>query len=234
MPSLTEAIASVDSGALVAATDWCTHPHGLDVERVRGTKNPDRGAIVRLRPDIVIANKEENRKLDVDRLTAAGVSVWVTDIESLDQAFMSMRRMFTRALGWPVPGWLDAAQEAWQAPPRLPASTAAVAIWRDPWMCVGGRTFTGDVLTRLGLRNAWGDCAERYPTVELAELDHADIELVLLPDEPYAFTASDGPEAFRTARTCLVEGRLLTWYGPSLATARSALEEAVQGYLSQQ
>src|SRR5690606_30411408 len=93
VPSLTEAIAATRPGALVGATDWCSHPRDLDVARVRGTKNPDRAAILALSPDLVVANKEENRELDVRRLREAGVPVWVTDIETLDQAFGSMRRL---------------------------------------------------------------------------------------------------------------------------------------------
>src|ERR1700739_1976459 len=116
VPSLTESVAVTRPGALAGATQWCTHPADLDVPRVRGTKNPDVPAIVALRPDIVLANQEENRKLDVERLRAAGVPVWVTVIRSVDEALASMRRMFTEALRWPVPSWLDEADEVWAAP----------------------------------------------------------------------------------------------------------------------
>src|SRR5487761_1269130 len=94
VPSLTEAVAVTRADALVGATQWCTRPAGLDVRRVRGTKNPDLAAVAGLRPDLVLANKEENRRLDVDRLRAAGVAVWVTDIRTLDGAIASLRRMF--------------------------------------------------------------------------------------------------------------------------------------------
>ena len=93
VPSLTEALASVDAGAVVGATDWCTHPADLDVTRVRGTKNPDLDAIRALRPDVVVANKEENRELDVRRLRDSGVAVWVTDIETVQAAVASMERL---------------------------------------------------------------------------------------------------------------------------------------------
>ena len=69
VPSLTEAIAATARGRLVGATDWCTHPADLEemgVTRVRGTKNPDRPAIEALRPDLVVANQEENRELEFD------------------------------------------------------------------------------------------------------------------------------------------------------------------------
>src|SRR5215467_10402389 len=77
VPSLTEAVAVSAPGRLVGVTDWCTHPPGLAATRVRGTKNPDRAAIIALAPDLVIANREENRKLDVTRLREAGLAVWV-------------------------------------------------------------------------------------------------------------------------------------------------------------
>ena len=93
-------------------------------------------------------------------------------------------------------------------------------------MVVGARTFTGDLLARLGLVNVFGSGTDRYPKVTLEELQAAAPELVLLPDEPYVFTSEDGPEAF-AARTALVSGRLLTWYGPSLVGARAALLRAV-------
>lgn len=78
VPSLTEAVATTRPELLVGATDWCTHPVDLDVTRVRGTKNPNRGTIASLEPDLVLANKEENRELDVRRLRDAGIAVWVT------------------------------------------------------------------------------------------------------------------------------------------------------------
>ena len=103
----------------------------------------------------------------------------------------------------------------------------AVPIWRDPWMVVGARTFTGDVLARLGLVNAFGDSEGRYPHVELSDIEQAEVDLVLLPDEPYVFTADDGPEAFARTPTVLVSGRALTWYGPSMLTARDELLAAI-------
>ena len=224
VPSLTEAIAATRPEALVGATDWCTHPADLDVTRVRGTKNPDRQAIIDLAPDLVIANREENRELDITRLRDAGVPVWVTVIETVDQAFSSMRRMFAEALGWDAPDWLVEAERVWAVPPSEDPRSVAIPIWRDPWMVVGSRTFTSDLVSRLGLTNAFADSSDRYPHVEL---DDIDADLVLLPDEPYVFTADDGPEAFARAPTVLVSGRSLTWYGPSMVTARTDLEQAL-------
>ena len=223
VPSLTESLAVTVPDRLVGATDWCTRPADLDVTRVRGTKNPDRAAIGSLHPDLVVANQEENRELDVRKLRESGIPVWVTRIETVDDAFSSMRRLFTEAVGVEVPGWLDEAERVWSAPTPTPRRRAAVAIWRDPWMVVGSRTFTGDLLGRLGYDNCFAGSDDRYPTVAAADIAAADPDVVVLPDEPYVFSASDGPEVFPGLPTALVEGRLLTWYGPSLVEARRVL-----------
>jgi ABC-type Fe3+-hydroxamate transport system substrate-binding protein len=223
VPSLTESVAVTRPGALAGATDWCTHPAGLDVPRVRGTKNPNLATIAELRPGLVLANQEENRRVDVERLRAAGIPVWVTVIRTLDEAFRSLRRLFTVALGWPEPDWLAAAERAWAGPPPYSPVSAVIPVWRDPWMVVGSATFTGDLATRLGLRNVYAGHPERYPRVTLDDITARHPDLVILPDEPYAFTAQDGPEAFPGQRTALAEGRSLTWYGPSLVTARDLL-----------
>ena len=221
VPSLTEAIAASAPERLAGATDWCTHPADLDVARVRGTKNPDLAAIRALSPDLVVANQEENRELDVRRLRDAGVAVWVTRIETVEESLASMSRLFNEALGLADPPWLVEARSLWAtpAPRRL---SVAVPIWRDPWMVVGSPTYTDDLLTRAGLANVLAHLDGRYPTVSADDIDGAGADVVLLPDEPYVFTADDGPEAFATP-TRLVSGRLLTWYGPAMVEAYATL-----------
>jgi ABC-type Fe3+-hydroxamate transport system substrate-binding protein len=223
VPSITEALATDRPDALVGATDWCTHPADLDVRRVRGTKNPDLAAIRELRPDLVVANKEENRELDVRRLRDAGLRVWVTEIETVPDALRSLERLYDDALGWPRPTWLADARDRWDRPLPEVRGSVAVPIWRDPWMVVGSRTYTGDLLRRLGWGNAFAEAGDRYPKVELGSIDRTDVDLVLLPDEPYVFTEDDGPEAFAVAPTRLVSGRLLTWYGPAMVEAFDTL-----------
>jgi ABC-type Fe3+-hydroxamate transport system substrate-binding protein len=231
VPSLTEAIASVDAEAIVAATTWCSQPADLNAVRVRGTKNPDVSAIVALEPDLVLANKEENRRKDVETLRAAGVAVWVTDIQTLDTAFASLRRIFVDALGWRVPQWLAPARAEWQAPLHATRRRAVIPIWRDPWMVVGSNTFTGDLAAHLGLDNCFANSPERYPHTGIEQIIAAEPEVIVLPDEPYRFHPGDGPEAFPAIPVALVEGRLLTWYGPSLAGARSTLLSAIDAAL---
>ncbi len=149
-----------------------------------------------LSPDLVVANKEENRELDVRRLREAGVRVWVTDIETVPQALTSLGRLFDEGLRWPRPDWLAQATALWTGPLPPVSRRIAIPIWRDPWMVVGSNTFTGDLARRLGLANVYADHPERYPHVDLADLDAAGADVLLLPDEPYLFTPEDGPEAF--------------------------------------
>lgn len=229
VPSLTEAVALSAPGSLAGATDWCTHPAGLDVARVGGTKNPKADRIVALAPDLVIANEEENRESDLAALRAAGLDVLVTEVRTLPQAFRELDRVLTACGVRARPRWLDEAEAAWAAPPT-PAErrTAVVPVWRRPWMVLGRDTFAGDLLSRLGVDHLYASHPERYPRLPLDALRAAGPDLVVLPDEPYRFTADDGPEAFPGLPCALVDGRHLTWYGPSLAEAPAVLGRALR------
>ncbi|MEU4642839.1 helical backbone metal receptor [Micromonospora sp. NPDC023814] len=224
VPSLTEAVALTLPHLLVGATDWCTHPAGLDVARVGGSKYPDLDRVLALRPDVVLLNVEENRRVDAEALAAAGVPVRVTYPRTVDEALTELGDLL-RELGAPAePEWLAAARRAWAAPPTAgPPRRAVVPVWRRPWVVLGADTFAGDVLRRLGVTNLYADDAERYPRPSLDELRAREPELVVLPDEPYRFTADDGPEAFPGVPCALLSGRHLTWYGPSLAAAPALL-----------
>ncbi|MEU5511004.1 helical backbone metal receptor [Streptomyces fungicidicus] len=229
VPSLTEAVALSAPGSLAGATDWCTHPAGLDVVRVGGTKNPKVDRIVGLAPDLVIANEEENREPDLAALRTAGLDVLVTEVRTLPGAFRELDRVLTACGARSRPRWLDEAEESWAAPPApLERRTAVVPVWRRPWMVLGRDTFAGDLLSRLGVDHLYAAHPERYPRVPLDDLRAAAPDLVVLPDEPYRFTADDGPEAFPGLPCALVDGRHLTWYGPSLAGAPAVLGRALR------
>jgi ABC-type Fe3+-hydroxamate transport system substrate-binding protein len=219
VPSLTESVGATAPELLVGITDWCTHPAGLRAARIGGTKNPRVADVVGLRPDVVLANSEENRAVDIDALRDVGLAVEVTDYESVPAALTGLAGLLDR-LGVGRPTWLVEAQQAWATPWAGPRYTALVPVWRRPWMAVGRDTFTGDVLSRLGVDNVLSGAAQRYPRIDLEAMPAYDV--VVLPDEPYQFTESDGPEAFDVPAR-LVSGRHLTWYGPSLARAREVL-----------
>ena len=228
VPSLTEAVAATDRTLLVGATDWCTHPADLDVARVGGTKWPDLDRVRALAPDLVVANAEENREDDVAALRADGIPVWVTAPATVDQALTSLDRLCA-VLDRPGPEWLRRVHDVWADLPGLGGVTAVVPIWRRPWMVLGRDTFAGDVLARLGVRNVFDDDADRYPRLDKDAPESVVADLVVFPDEPYAFTPEDGPEAWPQCRPVFVSGRHLTWYGPSLAEAPERLADQLLG-----
>ncbi|MGW1772300.1 helical backbone metal receptor [Streptomyces sp. NPDC002104] len=230
VPSLTEAVAVSAPGALVGVTDWCTHPAGLgEVARIGGTKNPDVRAIAELRPDLVLANEEENRAPDLAALREAGLEVLVTEVRDLPQAFAELDRVLVGAMGLERPGWLADAEAAWaRAEPAGAPRTALVPVWRRPWMVLGRDTFAGDLLARLGVRNVCAGHAERYPRIGAPGPAAAGCDLVVFPDEPYRFGPGDGPEAFPGIPAAFVDGRHLTWYGPSLVAAPQVLGAALR------
>lgn len=223
VPSLTEAIAVTHRHLLIGVTDWCTHPADLDLARVGGTKWPDLAAIRALEPDLVVANAEENRASDVAALRASAIPVWMTAPATVVQAVDSLSGLL-RAITGGEPDWLVKTRTLWRAPtPITTRHRAVVAIWRRPWMVLGRDTFAGDLLRNLGVDNVFADHPERYPRIELGDERIGTADLVVLPDEPYAFTADDGPEAFPGKTVALISGRHLTWYGPSLLEAPKVL-----------
>jgi len=230
VPSLTDAIEASRPGLVAGATDYCTHPSTLDVPRVGGSKYPKIDDVLELAPDLVLANSEENRPEDVERLRANGIPVWVmAAAASVPAALGSLRRILTQAYELEEPDWLVEAEDLWRdvRPVRF---HAVVPVWRKPWIVLGRETFGGDVLRRVGVANVYAASEERYPRPDVEELRAhfaADADLLVLPDEPYLFTEEDGPDHFPDARYVLVSGRHLTWYGPSLVEAHAALTASI-------
>lgn len=236
VPSLTEAVAVSAPGLLAGVTDYCTHPRGLDAVRVGGSKYPKVDQVLELRPDLVLANSEENRPEDVERLRADGIPVWVTGAPAtVPAALGSLRRLLTQAFEVSEPDWLVEAEEVWRETVPVRAR-AIIPVWRRPWVVLGRDTFGGDVLRRLGVEGVYAHHRDRYPRPKLDELRdrfaRGEADLLVLPDEPYEFTADDGPEAFPDARYVLVSGRDLTWYGPSLVAAHRELSAALDAVLA--
>jgi hypothetical protein len=146
----------------------------------------------------------------------------VTDIRTVPAALASIDRLFD-AIDVPERDWLDDARAVWRDPPQVASHRlrAVIPIWRRPWMHVGSDTYAGDVLRRLGVDNVLARHPDRYPKLKLENLP--PFEVAVLPDEPYAFSADDGPESFPEQPAALVSGRALTWYGPAMVDSPGAL-----------
>lgn len=231
VPSLSETLWWFRAGdRVVGLTDYCVAPpHGFPVaSRVRGTKNPDVAGIVDLEPDLVIANEEENRRIDVERLRDAGVPVYVTAPRTVAEAARTLAGVGA-VIGEEKAGE-GLAQDIERSLDQLAsqASTSRLSafcpIWRDPWMATGRDTYAADLLAWTGFEVLPIVEGERYPVVDLADVETLDPDVVLLPDEPYAFGEADRAP-FRTwnARTRLIDGTQLTWYGPRTPYALAEL-----------
>jgi len=240
VPNLSELLWSWGLGErLVGVTEWCVAPpDGFPhARRVRGTKNPDIAAIIALAPDLVLANEEENRQLDVERLRAAGLAVHVTRVRTLAALPDSLHRLAS-ALGVPEAAVrlvddVEAALAASEPPSRR--LRAACAVWRDDpvqggdeegWWLLGRATYAGDLLDRVGVQVLPADPEGRYPRCRFAELRALEPEIVLLPDEPYAFGPADAAALGRVGLTAaLVDGTDLWWWGPRTPGAVTRLAQ---------
>lgn len=234
VPSLTETLFALGAGAsLAAVTDFCVHPaDGVSrLPHVGGTKNPDLARIRSLAPDLVLANKEENRRRDVETLEAAGIPVFVTYARGVREAVDEVRVLGRICGNEPGAEAIAAQVEIALADAArssgIPRTTTVALVWRDPFIVVGGDTFAHDLLVCCGAHNPFArDGLRRYPRVERHELEAAMPEVILLPTEPYAFGERDREEflrldcpASRSGRIHVVEGELLSWYGPRMPRA---------------
>lgn len=225
VPSQTELL--YDMGLdeeVVGITKFCIHPDSWfrSKRRVGGTKTVHRRIIEELQPDLIIANKEENTKEQIEEL-ASVYPVWISDITTVDHALQMIEQVGI------ITGRGAAAGELVRTIASgftgLPAASkrlrVAYYIWKDPWMCAGGDTFISDVITSMGWLNVC-EHLPRYPEVNLQELKALQPDLVLLSSEPYPFKDKHIAEitaAVPNAEVKLVDGEMFSWYGSRMRHA---------------
>ncbi|HJL17546.1 MAG TPA: helical backbone metal receptor [Sandaracinaceae bacterium LLY-WYZ-13_1] len=240
VPSETESVVALAGlERLVGRTEWCEEPAGRieAVPTVGGTKKIDVDAVLALEPDLVLANREENGKRDVERLIDAGVPVHVSLPKTPEDAAAHLRAL-AAMLGVddePARALEAAVSERRRRAPR-PVRVFA-PIWKDPWMTFDDRTYGGALLALLGGQNVYrgrprrfplaadlGDAPARevperdtrYPRTSVEEIVRRAPELVLLPDEPFRFDESHVDEVRAWGLDAAVElvcGKDLFWYG---------------------
>ena len=230
------ALGAVDR--LVGRTTYCESPEAAAVPTVGGTKDVDVEAVIALSPQLVIANQEENTRAALEALAAARITVLVSLPRRVDQGIAHLARL-ARILGVgehePARSLIRNGYQLAVAP--APTRRAFIPIWMDPLMTLNADTFGADVLAHAGIANAFGDRLrlyplaadlgkgaprdaagrdERYPRVTLDEIRARGAELIILPDEPHAFSAADEAVlrgALPEARVIRVSGKDLFWYG---------------------
>jgi len=264
VPSMTESLFELGVGdRLIAVTDYCVHPAAgvARLTRIGGTKNPNIDQIIALRPDLVMANQEENRREDVEALQSAGIPVWVTFPKTMRQAFSVLWNIMhifdepgkvegVRVMEWTL-DWIERMAENRDSFPRT-----FVPIWADPYMTFNAETYAHDVIRVCGGMNVFAERdrlyplgadlgvrdaipAEdvrvqgrdtRYPRVTIEEIVAAQPEIVLLPNEPYAFDQSHAAffrtleiPAAKNDRIHVIDGSLLFWHGTRMGRALAEL-----------
>lgn len=207
VPSITETLLSWGAD-VVACSRFCEQPQ---LRHVGGTKDPDIAAIIGLAPDLVLLDREENRRDDAAALAAAGVAIHVTHVTALAHVEPMLRELAV-AVGCDPPRLAPRRDEV----RGLDRLTAFVPIWRRPWMAIGPDTYASSLLDVLAISTVPVAPAVVYPTVELGEAAGWHPDLVLLPSEPYPFAERHRGEvaaAMPEARVVLVDGRDLFWWG---------------------
>jgi iron complex transport system substrate-binding protein len=241
VPSVTETLFELGrGGVLVGRTGFCLHPADElpAIPAVGGTKDPDVDAIAALKPDLILANKEENRREDVERLRGIapthvsyprdldGLVVYLRELGALLGAEAAAATIEARIAA------ARAARDRDRAEGKLPPLRALYLIWRKPWMAASSDTYVDAMLRETGFVDVAAEVAvggaSRYPEVDLRRAKDARVDVVLLSSEPYPFDSKHVPEVadlsgLPESRVRLASGEAFSWFG---ARAPQAFEEA--------
>jgi ABC-type Fe3+-hydroxamate transport system substrate-binding protein len=227
VPSITELLYDLGLGdRVIGITKFCTHPkewHSTKT-KIGGTKTLNIKKIKELRPDLIIANKEENVKEQIEELTNQ-FRVYISDISNLQQALEMMMHIGqltdtvsnTIKIINPIERQFNKlAKEAKKSKPKL-----AYLIWREPYMTIGKDTFIQDMLTRMGVQNVFAK-EKRYPVITIEMLKKKNSAYLFLSSEPYPFKQkhiTELEEQLPKTKIILVDGALFSWYGSRLLKA---------------
>lgn len=230
---MTETVAALAPEVLVGRTRYCIHPDPLvaGVPTVGGTKNPDIEAIAALQPDLILAEKEENRREDVEAL-AAIAPVFVCDVHTVTEALSMIRQLGSLLDGAQAraEAWTQRITAGWADLPRWPGRPRVLyLIWRKPWMAAGGDCYIHSVLEELGMVNVLAD-QPRYPTLDATQMAALRPDHVFLSSEPYPFRERHRREVqclLPAARVDCVDGEAFSWYGVRMEPALAHLRQLV-------
>lgn len=221
VPSITETLfdLGLTTDGIIGRTKFCIHPKEIvnQVEIIGGTKNLNIEKIIALKPDLIIANKEENVKEQVEELMK-DFTVLLTNIETLEDNYYLIKQLghiFNKE---------EKAQffnlktyEAFDIQKPEKKLKVAYLIWKNPYMTIGGDTFISRILEELGFENLFKN-QKRYPEVQLEDMIEAD--LIFLSSEPFPFKEKhieEIQEVCQNQNIMIVDGEAFSWYGSHLA-----------------
>jgi ABC-type Fe3+-hydroxamate transport system substrate-binding protein len=231
VPSITELLFDLGlENRMVGCTKFCIHPPQAtqSLPSIGGTKKIDIDKIMDLRPDLIIGNKEENTKEDIEQL-ATLAPVWVSDVNTIDDALkmISCIGIMTDTMALSNKMVSDISESFDRIQPYSKNIRAAYLIWKKPWMVAASNTFIDDMMKWAGMENVFKQ-KNRYPEISLDELNAIHPEVVLLSSEPYPFSIThiDEISAFLPeAKIITVDGTFFSWYGSRLTHAANYFTE---------
>ena len=221
VPSITESL--FDFGLtemeVVGRTKFCIHPKTLitKVPVIGGTKNLNLDKIKALKPDLIIANKEENEKLQIEEL-GKYFEIWLTNIENLqdNQNFLTELGTLLNKQGLAL-NFNEKINVIFDSSKELAPKKVAYLIWKNPYMTVGSDTFIHEIIEKLGFTNLFED-SKRYPEISVNQMKEA--EYVFLSSEPFPFQQKHIDELQKElpdSKIILVDGEAFSWYGTHLS-----------------
>jgi ABC-type Fe3+-hydroxamate transport system substrate-binding protein len=229
VPSQTELLYDLGlSDRVVGITKFCVRPPAWyeTKPRIGGTKTVDIQRVMDLKPDLVLANKEENVREQVEAISAF-CPVWTSEVPTTQDALTMIRRVGELTDTQKAAEALALQIEAALAKQLPPKGRAAYLIWRKPYMAVGGDTFIRSMMEWAGFDNVFAD-RMRYPQIGADELAEANPDWILLSSEPFPFSDKhirELSDICPKARVRLVDGELFSWYGSRMLHARTYFEQ---------
>jgi len=238
VPSQTELLFDLGlNEEVIGITKFCVHPQDWFKTKIKigGTKQLHVDRIRKLTPDLIIANKEENVREQIQELEK-DFPVWISDVNDLDSA-LSM----TESIGVIINRQQQAEnmsnliqQNFAQLQTVNSKLSACYLIWRNPYMTIGGDTFINNMLGYAGFQNVFEN-QKRYPEVTLEDLKTASCQVLLLSSEPYPFKLKHVEELqsfLPETKIILVDGEMFSWYGSRLLKAPAYFQQLQNQVLS--
>ena len=205
---------------VVGITKFCLHPQKMfeTVSRVGGTKTISFEKIKELNPDLIIGNKEENVKEQIELLRKS-YNVWMSDVNTLDND-----KQMIKSVGVITGKIKEADQMASEIELKFKElkskaiESAAYLMWHNPYMAAASGTFIDSIMQSAGLYNVYSDKL-RYPEINLEELSRRKPDYILLSTEPFPFNekhVAEMQKSFPQSKVLLVDGEMFSWYGSRL------------------
>ena len=235
VPSITEALfdLGLTENEVIGRTKFCIHPAEKveNIEIIGGTKNLNIEKIQSLKPDIIIANKEENVKEQVEILMK-DFKVIVYDTETIEDNYYLVKNLgllFNKEEKAQIFN-LKIYEVLHQAKININLKIAYL-IWKNPYMTVGSDTFVHNILSEIGFENIFKN-QTRYPEIQVEDLAEADV--IMLSSEPFPFKEkhiAELKEFYPKKKIIIVDGEAFSWYGTHIAKCEDYFGELIKSLL---